>query len=66
MSICDIIKCSTARQEGGSAISADISDRREDQDRTSLATVYIDSNTSVLLQTAIGEISWMGAVWSLN
>jgi len=66
MSICDITKCSTAQQEGGSAISADISDRREDQERTSLATVYIDSNTSVLLQTAIGEISWMGAVWSLN
>ncbi|KAK2553209.1 hypothetical protein P5673_025406 [Acropora cervicornis] len=55
MSICDITKCSTAQQEGGSAISADISDRREDQERTSLATVYIDSNTSVLLQTAIAD-----------
>ena len=55
VSICDFAKCTTAHQEGGSAISADISDRREDQKRTSLTTVYVDSNTSVLLQTAVGD-----------
>ena len=57
MSICDVAKCTTALQDGGSAISADISDRREDQERTSLTTVYVDSNSSFLLQTAVGEVS---------
>ena len=57
VSICDIAKCTTAHQEGGSAISADRSDRREDQERTSLTTVYADTNTSVLWQTAVGEVS---------
>ena len=57
MSICDFAKCTTAHQEGGSAISTDRSDQREDQKRTSLTTVYVDSNTSVLLQTAVGKIS---------
>ena len=55
--ICEFAKSTTAHQEGGSATSADRSDRREDQDRTSLTTVYVDSNTSVLLQTAVGEVS---------
>ena len=57
VSICDFAKSTTAHQEGGSAISADRSDRREDQERKSLTTVYVDSNTSVLLQTAVGEVS---------
>ena len=57
VSICDFVKSTTAHQEGGSAISADRSDRREDQERKSLTTVYVDSNTSVLLQTAVGEVS---------
>ena len=57
MSICDIANRTTSHLEGGSALSADTSDRGEDQDRTSLTTVYVDSNTSVLLQTAVGEVS---------
>ena len=57
VSICGIAKCTTARQEGGSAISTEVSGRREVQERKSLTTVYVDSNTSVLLQTAIGEVS---------
>ena len=44
MSICNNVKCTTARQEGV-------------QERKSLTTVYVNSNTSVLLQTAIGEVS---------
>ena len=57
VSICGNAKRTTARQEGGSAISTEVSDRRQDQERKSLTTVYVDSNTSVLLQTAIGEVS---------
>ena len=57
VSICGNAKCTTSRQEGGSAISTEVSDRRQDQERKSLTTVYVDSNTSVLLQTAIGEVS---------
>ena len=57
MSICHIAKCRTVHKEGGSAISAEISDRREDQKRTFLLTVYVDSNTFILLQTAVGEVS---------
>lgn len=57
MSICDIANRTTSHLEGGSALSSDTSDRREDQDRTPLTTVYVDSNTSVLLQTAVGEVS---------
>ena len=57
VSISGNAKCTTARQEGGSAISTEVSDRRQDQERKSLTTVYVDSNTSVLLQTAIGEVS---------
>ena len=44
MSICNNAKCTTARQEGV-------------QERKSLTTVYVNSNTSVPLQTAIGEVS---------
>ena len=44
VSICNNAKCTTARQEGV-------------QERKSLTTVYVNSNTSVLLQTAIGEVS---------
>ena len=44
MSICNKAKCTTARQEGV-------------QERKSLTTVYVNSNTSVLLQTAIGKVS---------
>lgn len=57
MSICDIANRATSHLEGGGALSSDTSDRREDQDRTPLTTVYVDSNTSVLLQTAVGEVS---------
>ena len=57
MSICGNAKCTTARQEGGSAILTEVSGRREVQERNSLTTVYVDSNTSLLLQTAIGEVS---------
>ena len=46
VSTCDFAKGTTAHQEGGSAISADRSDRREDHERTSLTTVYVDSNTN--------------------
>ena len=56
MSICGNAKCTTARQEGGSVISTEVSGRREVQERKSLTTVYVDSK-SVLLQTAIGEVS---------
>ena len=38
-------------------MSTEVSGRREVQKRKSLTTVYVDSNTSVLLQTAIGEVS---------
>ena len=57
MSICCNAKCITARQEGGSTILTAVSGRREVQERKSLTTVYVDSNSSVLLQTVIGEVS---------
>ena len=31
--------------------------KETDKERTSLTTVYVDSNTFVLLQTAVGEVS---------
>ena len=50
VSICGNAKCTKCT-------STEVSDRRQDQERKSLTTVYVDSNTSVLLQTAIGEVS---------
>ena len=38
-------------------MSTEVSGRREVQERRSLTAVYVDSNTSALLQTGIGEMS---------
>ena len=47
----------TAHQYEESATSTEVFDRREDQERKSSTAVYVDSNTSFLLQTAVGVVS---------
>ena len=48
VSICDNVNCITSLER--------VSHRLEDQERKSLTTIYVNSNTSVLLQTAVGVV----------
>ena len=56
MSICENAKrgggTSEIQSRGSSVVSSDGGERRSNENMTS-STVYVDSNTSVLLQTAI-------------
>ena len=60
MSICENANRGSGTSEiqsrGSSVVSSDRGERRSNENKTS-TTVYVDSNTSILLQTAIAQVS---------
>ena len=60
MSICENANRGSGTSEiqprGSSVVSSDGGERRSNENKTS-TTVYVDSNTSILLQTVIAQVS---------
>ena len=60
MSICENANCSSGTSEiqsrGSSVVESDGGERISNENKSS-TTVYVDSNTSILLQTAIAQVS---------